>query len=137
MTIDRFVKAQKYEYSTALKEIKKGQKTSHWIWYIFPQIKGLGQSSISKKYGLEGIEEAREYLSNPVLRNHLYEISNELLKHKDKDINTIMGSNIDAVKLKSCMTLFNEVEPNSIFEDVLESFYNGEKDEKTLTLIKK
>ena len=122
--LDRFVEAQAHSYDIALREIKNGQKRSHWIWYIFPQRKGLGHSNNSKFYGLDGIEEATAYLAHPVLGARLREISEALLTHKGKrDIDVIMGSHIDVVKLQSCMNLFNKVSPNDIFKQVLEAFF--------------
>ena len=133
--IDRFIEAQERDYSIALNEIRNGKKTSHWIWYIFPQIKGLGYSSISKYYGIDGIEEAREYYNNEYLRNHLIEISNALLDNDNSALN-IFGS-IDSLKVKSCMTLFELVDPKEkIFKEVLHKLYNDERDEKTLEIIK-
>ena len=96
----------------------------HWIWYIFPQQKGLGRSYNSQYYGLDGIDEARAYLVHPVLGARLREISEALLSHKDKrDIDAIMGSSIDVLKLQTCMNLFNRVSPNDIFEKVLDAFF--------------
>lgn len=136
-SLNRFIDAQNYMYETALAEIKKGMKVSHWIWFIFPQLRGLGRSDMAYKYGINGIEEAKEYLAHPVLSARLTEISEALLVHKNKDIEYIMGG-IDAMKLRSSMTLFALVsEENSVFHHVLECFYNGEMDENTIKLIKK
>ena len=122
--LDRFLAAQEGDYYEALDEIRVGRKTGHWIWYIFPQQKGLGRSYNSQYYGLDGIDEARAYLAHPVLGSRLREISEALLKHKDKrDIDTIMGSSIDVLKLQTSMNLFNKVSPNDIFGKVLDAFF--------------
>ena len=122
--LDRFLAAQEADYYEALDEIRAGRKTGHWIWYIFPQQKGLGHSYNSQYYGLDGIDEARAYLAHPVLGARLREISEALLKHEGKrDIDTIMGSNIDVLKLQTSMNLFNKVSPNDIFGKVLDAFF--------------
>lgn len=135
-SLNRFIKAQERAYTTALEEIRNGEKESHWIWFIFPQLRGLGRSDMAYKYGINGIEEAKEYLSHPILSERLIEITETLLTHKDKDIYDIMGD-IDDMKLHSSMTLFALAsEENSVFHQVLECFYNGEMDEYTIKLIK-
>lgn len=112
------------DYEKALNEIRSGQKTSHWIWYIFPQQKGLGYSVNSNYYGLEGIDEARAFLDHPILGEHLREISNALLLHAGKkDIDTIMRKHIDVTKLQTCMNLFNRVSPDDVFKKVLDAFF--------------
>jgi uncharacterized protein (DUF1810 family) len=122
--LERFLTAQASIYEDALEEIRSGRKRGHWIWYIFPQQKGLGHSYNSEYYGLEGTDEARAYLSHPVLGERLREISKALLIHEGKkDIDSIMGSNIDVLKLQTCMNLFNRVSPNDIFEKVLDAFF--------------
>ena len=122
--LDRFIDAQKHSYEIALNEIKNGRKLSHWIWYIFPQQKGLGHSHNSEFYGLEGLEEAVAYWSHPVLSARLREICEVLLTHKGKkDIDFIMGSRVDVMKLQTCMNLFNKVAPNDIFKEILDSFF--------------
>lgn len=133
--LNRFLEIQETMYSTALKEIINGEKDSHWMWYIFPQLRGLGRSPMAYKYGLDGIEEAKAYLEHPVLSARLIEISNALLAHKDEDIEDIMGD-IDAMKLRSSMTLFALLsEDNSVFHQVLGCFYNSEVDECTLSRV--
>lgn len=135
-SLNRFIKAQERAYTTALEEIRNGEKESHWIWFIFPQLRGLGRSDMAYKYGINGIEEAKEYLSHPILSERLIEITETLLTHKDKDIYDIMGD-IDDMKLHSSMTLFALAsEENSVFHQVLECFYNGEMDEYTIKLVK-
>ena len=122
--LERFVTAQEIAYPIALDEMRSGQKTNHWIWYIFPQQKGLGHSYNSEYYGIDGIDEARAYLAHPILGARLREISEALLNHKgQRDIDAIMGSNIDVLKLQTCMNLFNRVSPNDIFEKVLDAFF--------------
>lgn len=134
--LDRFIKAQENTYLVALKEIKNGRKQSHWMWYIFPQIKGLGMSETSRYYGIDGEEEAKAYLDNEILGSRLREITSELLKlNIDNPVN-IFGT-IDAMKLKSSMTLFDYVSDDKIFSQVLNKYYNGEIDEKTILLCKK
>ena len=130
----RFLTAQENTYVIALSEIKNGQKRTHWMWLIFPQIKGLGTTEISIKYSINDIDEAISYLNHPVLGERLKEISEELLKIKGKSASEIFGSPDDK-KLKSCMTLFSLVshKPNA-FQRVLEKYYKGEKDEKTLEI---
>ncbi len=132
--LQRFIDAQEGNYDKALYEIKSGRKWSHWIWYIFPQINGLGHSSTSNYYSIKSIDEAKEYLNNDILRKHLIEISEELYKLNDS-IYDILGY-IDALKLNSCMTLFNYIDPSiDIFSKIIDKFYNGKKDSKTLNLL--
>ena len=133
--LERFVKAQTNTYEVAMREIKNGRKRTHWMWFIFPQLRGLGMSSISRYYGLENFDEAKAYLAHPVLSGRLYEICGELLKHKDKTALEIFGD-IDEMKLKSSMTLFALTsEDYTIFDEVLENFFGGEMDEATIKLI--
>lgn len=132
--LQRFIEAQNDSYDQALKEIRNGRKLTHWIWYIFPQMKGLGFSYNSEYYGITSLQEARDYLENELLRKRLFEITESLLMHKGKDIESIMGD-IDALKLKSSMTLFDAVQPGSIFGEVLDGFYGGERCRRTLEKI--
>ena len=134
-SLDRFLNAQEHTYETALKEIQNGKKRTHWMWYIFPQLRGLGKSDMAYIYGIAGMEEARAYLEHPILSARLIEITEALLEHKDKDAYEIFGD-IDEMKLHSSMTLFaiaNEGE--SIFQEVLDRFFAGEMDEYTQNLI--
>ena len=133
--LQRFIEAQNDSYDQALKEIRNGRKLTHWIWYIFPQIKGLGFSYNSEYYGITSLQEARDYLENELLRKRLFKITESLLMHKGKDIESIMGD-IDALKLKSSMTLFDAVLPGSIFGEVLDEFYGGERCRRTLEKIR-
>ena len=106
------------------------------MWYIFPQLRGLGMSSMSQYYGLDGIEETREYCDDRLLMDRLIAISNELLRHSDRDIEDIMGE-VDALKLRSCMTLFECVSRDAVFAKVLDTFYDGERDRSTIELLDK
>ena len=134
--LERFLKAQERDYATALNEIKNGRKTSHWIWYIFPQIAGLGFSSTSKYYSIKDKNEAIEYLKNKTLKNRLIEICEALLSLESDDATYVMGYP-DDLKLKSSMTLFDEVSDIDVFKKVLDKFYKGEKDEMTISLLNK
>lgn len=137
LTLDRFMKAQELDYKTALSEIQSGRKQSHWIWYIFPQLRGLGMSETSYYYGLRDIKEAKEYFLHPILGSRLVEISKALLSLNDSDQEYIMGYP-DNLKLCSCMTLFSIVAPNEpVFREVLDKFYNGKRDDATEELINK
>lgn len=134
--LNRFIEAQNRDYDIALAEIRAGKKASHWMWYIFPQLKGLGRSSTSEYYGLSGIKEAQAYLSDPILKARLIEITGAVLAHKDKSAEEIFGG-IDAKKLRSCMTLFSTAAPDiPVFDAVLEQFFNGTLDRNTLRLTK-
>jgi len=134
--LDRFKKAQEEDYPYALQEIKAGRKRSHWIWYIFPQLKGLGFSSMSDYYGIDGRAEAQAYIADSVLRARLVEISQALLALESNNPTQVMGYP-DDLKLKSSMTLFAEVAPDiPVFEQVLQKFFAGEKDPKTLQLLR-
>ena len=136
-SLNRFLEVQELMYATALEEIKKGEKESHWIWYIFPQLRGLGYSPKAYTYGINGLEEAKVYLDHPVLSSRLIEITEALLTHRGKDIEDIMGD-IDALKLRSSVTLFALIsEPKSVFHRVLEVFYDSKMDEMTLGLLGK
>ena len=131
---DKYLNAQNGSYGSyeqALAEIKRGRKTSHWIWYIFPQVKGLGYSSTSNHYAIGSLDEARQYMADPVLRGRLIEISEALLA-QDGSAEKIFG-HTDAMKVRSCMTLFREAEPKAeVFGKVLDKFYGGKPDERTL-----
>ena len=132
-SLERFVVAQELMYPRALEEVKNGRKVTHWIWYIFPQLKGLGHSNKSIYYGLDGIDEARAYLAHPVLGARLREITTAVLQ-SDKSADEIFGG-IDTIKLRSCMTLFNEVAEDDLFTKVLEKHFEGKKDLQTLQLL--
>ena len=121
-------------YETALSEVRNGKKKSHWIWYILPQLRGLGHSYNATYYGINGIIEARQYLENYILAAHLQEILNVLLNLPTNDSEEIFGK-LDAQKLKSSMTLFDFVSPNDIFARVLDKYFNGQRDNRTINII--
>ena len=134
-SLDRFVQAQTLMYPSVLKQMQNGKKTSHWMWFMFPQLRGLGTSTLAHLYGISGLGEAKAYLAHPVLSGRLYELCSELLKHKDQTALEIFGD-IDEMKLKSSMTLFALTsEDYTIFDEVLECFFGGEMDEVTVKLI--
>jgi uncharacterized protein (DUF1810 family) len=135
LKMNRFLEAQEKNYAKALSEIKKGKKQSHWIWYIFPQILGLGTSIPAQYYGIKDMREATEFLSHPILGTRLIEISMALLELPGKDAFTVLGSP-DDMKLKSSMTLFSLVkDANPVFQQVLDKFFEGEKDKRTLQIL--
>lgn len=134
--LQRFLDAQENDYDRALAEIRQGRKRSHWMWYIFPQIAGLGFSETAKFYALTDLNEAQAYLDHPLLGNRLIDISSVFLTINGKPANAILGSP-DDLKMKSCMTLFSLL-PNAdpVFQAVLDKFYNGSRDEKTLAIVR-
>lgn len=134
--LQRFLDAQENDYDRALAEIRQGRKRSHWMWYIFPQIAGLGFSETAKFYAITDPNEAQAFVDNPTLGSRLINITNAFLSIDGKSANAILGSP-DDLKLKSCMTLFSLL-PNAdpVFRAVLDKFYNGSRDEKTLALVK-
>lgn len=133
--LDRFKKAQSKDYATALVEVKRGKKVNHWMWYIFPQLAGLGTSQMATYYGISGIAEARAYLGDNLLRRRLLVICEELLNLNVDDIADVMGTT-DAKKLRSSMTLFEAADPDIIvFRKVLDKFYGGKRDQMTLYLL--
>ena len=143
---NRFKSAQEKNYQRALKEVKEGRKRSHWMWFIFPQLHGLGKSRKSKHYGIVNLEEAKAYLAEPVLGQRLVEIS-EVLSELPGNIPGEIFGHTDSLKLKSCMTLFNLAVSNAAdaedtigntenaFQKVLNKFFNGESDVKTFELL--
>ena len=134
--LNRFITAQEHNYAGALEEIKAGFKRSHWMWYIFPQIKGLGHSAMAKRYEIVNLDEAKAYIENDYLRNNLIEISQALLDCGNDDIGDIMGFP-DNFKLCSCMTLFELAAPEiDVFGKVLNKFFDGQRDKRTLELVK-
>ena len=133
--LERFVEAQESDYAIALSEVKQGRKQSHWMWYIFPQILGLGYTSVSILYAIKDIKEATAYLNHEILGTRLIEISNALLQLETDDARKIFGSP-DNMKLRSSMTLFSLVPgADKVFQAVLDKFFNGKKDERTLQLL--
>ena len=134
-SLQRFIDAQEKDYETALAEISQGRKRSHWIWYIFPQIQGLGFSETSKFYAIKNIDEAAEYLKHPVLGERLIRICHALIKNPGDDANKIFGSP-DDMKLKSSMTLFAALPgTDPVFQTVLDKFFNGTRDSKTIEIL--
>lgn len=133
--LERFRKAQRNAYSDALEEIRNGHKESHWMWYIFPQVKGLGFTETSRFYAISCLDEAKEYLKDESLRNHLLEISTALLDLPVSDAYAVMGSPDDK-KLRSSMTLFATAEPEcDVFQQVLDKFFDGKKDQMTMDIL--
>lgn len=129
--LERFVEAQDMVYDMALREIREGQKRGHWIWFVFPQIKGLGHSYNSEYYGLSGLKEAKTYLEHPLLGARLREISKAMLDCGNPSADDILGFP-DVLKVRSCMTLFDMVSPNDIFKQVLDEYYEGKPCDKTI-----
>ena len=129
--LDRFVAAQQGVYESVLDELRRGRKVGHWIWFIFPQVAGLGRSAMSELYAISSLDEARAYLAHPVLGPRLRECAAIVLATKGRTALEIFGS-IDAVKLRSSMTLFHHAEPeDAVFAQVLDRFYDGAVDEMT------
>ena len=134
LSLDRFIDAQKEDYDMAFREISNGRKRNHYMWYIFPQIKGLGHSSTSQYYGIDGLDEAKEYIDDEYLGNNLINISRKLLELETDDPIRIFG-HTDSKKLKSSMTLFELVSDDEVFSLVLEKYFDGQRDELTLELV--
>jgi uncharacterized protein (DUF1810 family) len=135
--LNRFISAQAGVYDRALAELLGGQKRSHWMWYIFPQIEGLGHSPTTQHYSLKNLEEARQYLAHPVLGPRLKECAEAVLAVKGLSAEDIFG-HPDDWKLQSSMTLFELVSgPQSVFSRVLEKYYQGKRDSRTLQIVGK
>lgn len=135
--LQRFLDAQDQTYDTALAEIRNGHKESHWMWYIFPQLLGLGFSDIAKFYGIRGLQEANAYFSHPVLGPRLLEVTNSVMQIPGKSATQIFGVP-DDVKFRSCMTLFALTDnADPIFNTAVEKYFNGLQDEYTLDLLQK
>jgi len=133
--LNRFVEAQKVNYEQALAEVKSGRKRLHWMWYVFPQFDGLGFSQPSQQYSIKSVAEAKAYLSHPVLAPRLVAIAIAALSVEGKSADEIFESP-DDMKLKSCATLFASVSPDgSVFEQILDKFFQGDRDLKTLSLL--
>lgn len=134
--LERFLRAQARDYEGALRELRGGRKRSHWIWYVFPQMRGLGYSRMSEYYGIDGLDEARAYMADPTLRARLLEVSQALLDLPGSDPMAVMG-HPDDLKLRSCMTLFCLAAPDEpAFQQVLDKYFDGRKDPGTLKLLK-
>lgn len=135
-TLDRFIKEQQQTYSSAYAELFQGRKRSHWMWWIFPQIVGLGMTSTSHFYSIKSLDEAKAFLDHPYLGKNIREISNVLLGLDINDAGRVMGYP-DDLKLRSSMTLFAEASPeDEVFQKVLDKFYDGKKDERTIEILK-
>jgi uncharacterized protein (DUF1810 family) len=131
----RFVRAQEADYDQAMSEIRGGRKRSHWMWYIFPQFDGLGVSSTSRQYAIKSVAEAEAYLRHPILGPRLLESVQAMLSVEGRSALEVFGSP-DDMKLRSCATLFACVAPaGSVFEQLLDRYFGGERDDKTLRLI--
>ena len=134
--LERFISAQESVWESVLLELREGEKRGHWMWYIFPQIIGLGSSSMSKRYAIRDLAEAREYLAHPVLGKRLREAMSVLLAHRGRKSAYEIFFNIDTVKLRSCATLFDIVSPGDVFADILDAFYYGKPCARTLSILK-
>lgn len=133
----RFVEAQKSTYSQALGEISRGKKSSHWMWFIFPQLAGLGRSEMTQRYAIASLDEARAYLNHPVLGSRYIECVTALQDLPTSDPNAVLGS-VDATKLRSSLTLFSETAPEQqLFKAALERWFRGTKDQLTIDLIRR
>ena len=135
MDLDRFVDAQATTYEQALRELRAGRKTSHWMWWVFPQVAGLGRSSTAADYAIADLAEARAYLGHDVLGPRVVECCRALLDLEDVSAEEVLGS-VDALKLRSSMTLFAHADPEqAVFREVLERFYDGREDGRTVALL--
>lgn len=132
--LNRFVVAQDAVYDTVVSELSEGRKRSHWMWYIFPQLKHLGHRYNAKFYGISGWEEAKAYLADPILDARLRKVSEIILALPGNDAREVFGG-IDDMKLRSSMTLFDLVAPNDIFSRVLEKYFNGKRDRRTIAIV--
>lgn len=133
--LERYLKAQENDYEKALKEVKDGFKQSHWMWFIFPQIIGLGQSRTSILYSIRSLDEAKAYMENEVLAARMNEVCNALLELPGNNATEIFGTP-DDMKLHSSMTLFSEACPdNDVFMKVIQKYFEGKKDSRTLEII--
>jgi uncharacterized protein (DUF1810 family) len=135
--LSRFIEAQERNYSAALGQLQRGRKATHWIWYIFPQLDGLGSSGLSKKYAIKNLHEAKAYLVHSILGERLRECTRTVMSHNEKSITEIHGD--DSIKLRSCTTLFlyaaHTEADRELFSKLLEVFFDGKPDKKTLQLL--
>lgn len=135
LSLARFVAAQSGVYDLALAELRAGQKRTHWMWFVLPQLRGLGHSIMADRYGLEGMGEAQAYLSDPLLGSRLRECVSALLVHAgSRSPAEVMGV-VDAIKLHSCLTLFEAAGGGALFTRALDAYYGGERDRRTLALL--
>jgi len=134
-SLDRFLQAQQGVYPQALAEIRSGRKSSHWMWFVFPQLAGLGHSPIAQRYAITNLDEAAAYLAHPILGARLVEITNALLIQPTRDPSAIFDSP-DDLKLRSCMTMFAQVpDASGVFQQVIDEFFAGQPDQATLRLL--
>ena len=135
--LTRYLKAQERTHAAALRELQNGYKSSHWSWWEIPQITGLGMTSTSREYAIRNIAEARDYLKNETLRAHLLELCEALLSLRSNDAEAVLGYP-DDLKLRSCMTLFREADPDcGTFQAVLDKYFGGQPDRRTLEILRK
>ena len=133
--LDRFVQAQAADYDCAISELRAGEKRSHWMWYVFPQIEGLGQSSMSRRYSIKSVAEAKAYLDHPVLGARLRECFAVVNSIEGRSAHDIFGSP-DDMKFRSCATLFASVSNDGVFQQALDKYFDGEQDQLTLRQLK-
>lgn len=135
--LSRFVEAQNHVFDQVMSELRSGQKSSHWMWFIFPQIDGLAFSEMSQRYAIKSVDEVKAYLNHPVLGPRLHACSDAVLKIEGRSASDIFGSP-DDLKLKSCATLFASVLPaGSVFDRLLAKYYRGARDDRTLSLLQR
>ena len=135
-SLDRFVQAQAKDYARALSELRAGRKTTHWMWYVLPQLRGLGSSSMATHYGIGSLDEARAYLAHPVLGPRLLECAEAMNGLRGTNATEVLG-HVDAAKFNSCLTLFLAADPgNEVLHEALRKYYAGVKDEKTIALLR-
>lgn len=132
--LDRFIRAQQGHYAQALVELQAGRKTGHWIWFVLPQLRGLGRSAMAHEYGISGRHEAVAYLAHPVLGERLRDCVRAMLTHAGVPASRVLGD-IDAMKFRSCLTLFDATSTEPLFSQALDAFYGGERDAATLALL--
>jgi uncharacterized protein (DUF1810 family) len=133
--LQRFVQAQERDYAQALAELSAGRKRTHWIWYVLPQLRQLGRSHMDREYGIAGRSEAESYLRHPVLGPRLVACVTAIISHSERSAADILGD-VDAMKFRSCLTLFAEVAPSEpVFARALAAFYHGKPDQETLRLL--
>lgn len=134
MSLERFVEAQARVWPAPLEEIRAGRKTSHWMWFVFPQLRGLGRSATAERYGIADLDEARAYLAHPVLGPRLTAMAQAMLRHDGTAPDAILGG-IDALKLRSCATLFQAAGGDPVFGKLLSAFYGGQPCAATLKMV--
>lgn len=132
--IERFLEPQKTSFASALEEVRNGRKSGHWMWFVFPQLRGLGQSNLAWYYGIEDLSEAKAYISHPILGQRLREITYAVLMQEETDPMKIFGWP-DNMKFRSCMTLFAQVSEDDLFMQALVKFFDGNVDQATLQML--